>query len=107
MNEPPGDDEGGPGAEIRRVLSCDLGLRPAGAPHFGDLARALRAVRREGDRLVVEYDPGVVASVAALVAAERACCAGIEWDADGGTLLVRAAPEQLDVLEQVVRLYGG
>ena len=39
-------------------MACEIARRPAGAPHFGDLARAVRAVRREGGRLVVSYDAG-------------------------------------------------
>jgi hypothetical protein len=86
------------------ALACDLRLRPRGAPHFGDLAGALREVRREDGWLVVEYDPAAAPALAALVAAERACCAGIDWRADGAMLWVGAAPEQIDLLERLVRL---
>src|SRR5688500_14736246 len=87
------------------VMSCEIALRPAGAPHFADLAPALRDVRREGDQLVVTYDDAVRAQLAEVVAAERLCCAGIGWSLDdaGATLRVSATPEQLELMEQVVR----
>jgi hypothetical protein len=101
-----------PGAypeDLLGVLSCRIGLRPAGAPHFADLAPSLRDVRRDGAELVVSYDDRARATLAGVVAAERLCCAGIGWslEDDGVTLRVRATPEQLDLLEQVVRLGAG
>lgn len=91
------------------VMSCEIALRPAGAPHFADLAPALRDVRREGAELVVTYDDLAREQLAQVVAAERLCCAGIGWTLDeaGATLRVSAAPEQLDLMEQLVRLGGG
>ena len=101
---PTPDDPSAPPEQILSTLACDLGLRPAGAPGFADLAGAVRSVRREGPVLLVEYDPAAAASVAALVAAERRCCATIGWEAVGATLRVRARPDQLDAIEQLVRL---
>jgi hypothetical protein len=53
------------------VMSCEIALRPAGAPHFADLAPALRDVRRDGEQLVVTYDDAARAQLAEVVAAER------------------------------------
>ena len=97
-------DPPAPPVQILATLACDLGLRPAGAPGFADLAGAVRAVRREGPELLVEYDPSAAESVAALAAAERRCCRTIGWEAVGATLRVRAQPDQLDAIEQLVRL---
>jgi hypothetical protein len=91
------------------VMSCQLALRPAGAPHFADLAPALRDVRRDGAALVVSYDDRASSTLAEVVAADRLCCPGIGWslEDDGATLRVTAAPEQLDLIEQLVRLGAG
>jgi hypothetical protein len=90
---------------ILGVMACEIGLRPAGAPHFADLAPALRDVRREGGQLVVSYDDGAREMLAEVVAAERLCCAGIGWglDDEGATLRISATPEQLELMEQLVR----
>jgi hypothetical protein len=91
------------------VMACAIARRPAGAPHFADLAPAVRGVRRDGAELVVTYDDAAREQLAQVVAAERLCCAGIVWSLDdaGATLRVRATPEQLDLLESVVQLGRG
>jgi len=91
------------------VLSCQIALRPAGAPHFADLAAALRDVRREGAELVLTYAEAARDTLTQVVAAERLCCASIGWEIDdvGATLRVRATPEQLDLLEGVARAGRG
>jgi hypothetical protein len=68
-------------AATLETLACEIGARPAGVPHFGDVAGAVRAVRREADALVVdyEYDPALATTLEAIVAAERACCPEIGW----------------------------
>jgi thiol-disulfide isomerase/thioredoxin len=94
------------------TLACDLGARPAGAPHFGSVAGAVRAVHREPGALVVDYTPEAGATLAAIVAAERACCAGLGWHLErlgagaGGAggivrLRVEGTPTQLDALAPV------
>jgi thioredoxin len=94
------------------TLACDLGARPAGAPHFGDVAGAVRAVRREPGALVVDYAPEAAATLEAIVAAERACCSDLGWNleraragaggaGDGLRLRVEASPAQLDALAPV------
>jgi thiol-disulfide isomerase/thioredoxin len=100
------------------TLACDLGARPAGAPHFGAVAGAVRAVRREPGALVVDYAPEAEETLAAIVAAERACCADLGWhlerasagagDAgDGVRLRVEASPAQLDALTPVFTTPAG
>jgi len=86
------------------TLSCQIGLRPSGAPRFVDLAPALREVRREGEELVVTYEPEAAPALTELVAAERLCCAEIGWNLEqsGAVLRVIAAPAQLSLLEQLV-----
>jgi thioredoxin-like negative regulator of GroEL len=94
-------------AETLATLACDLGARPQNAPHFGEVAGAVRAVRREAGALVVDYAPDAGTALAAIVAAERACCAGLGWhlerveDAATGAVVrlrVEASPAQLDAL---------
>ena len=70
----------------------------------------MRAVRREPGALVVDYAPEAGDALAAIVAAERACCAelGLAPGAGGGRaprgagavvrLRVEATPAQLDAL---------
>jgi hypothetical protein len=91
--------------ELRDTLACEIGLRPAGAPTFGDVADAVRGVCREKGVLVVDFDPAASAAVTALVEAERRCCAGIGWDLSGSPprLRITATPNQLDAL---VVLFG-
>ena len=106
-------------AETLAVLACDLGARPREAPHFGAVAGAVRAVRREPGALVVDYAPEAGDALAAIVAAERRCCAELGWhlepvlvDAAGGAgtvirLRVEATPEQLDALAPVFEVPAG
>src|SRR5207245_161724 len=89
--------------DVLTVLACDLGKRPPGAPGFADLAPALRSVRREGGVLVAEYEASTAATLAEVAAAERLCCAGIDWCADGAALTVRATAEQLEALAGIRR----
>jgi thioredoxin 1 len=95
--------------ETLATLACDLGARPAAAPHFGEVAGAVRAVRREAGALVVEYAPEAGETLEAIVAAERACCAELGWHLERGgaagagaasavRLRVEAPPAQLDAL---------
>jgi hypothetical protein len=93
--------------ETLAALACQIGARPQGAPHFGEVAGALRAVRREAGALVVDYAPQAEDALAAIVAAERVCCAELGWHLErvqsGPTgpvvrLRVEAAPAQLDAL---------
>ena len=97
-------------AETLTTLACDLGARPQEAPHFGAVAGAVRAVRREPGALVVDYAPEAGDTLAAIVDAERACCAELGWHlepvpvgaagAAGAVIRLRveATPAQLDAL---------
>jgi hypothetical protein len=85
------------------TLSCEIAKRPTGAPSLEDIAPAIRAHRREGDALVVEFDGAAADTVAEVVAAERLCCAEIGWDLQRDPALqlrIRATPAQLDIFEQ-------
>jgi hypothetical protein len=85
------------------VLACEHDRRPKGAPSFFDLQSSIRAVRREEERLRVDFDPAEAAAVQQLVEAERLCCADIGWDLQQSpalTLTIRASPAQLDIFEQ-------
>jgi hypothetical protein len=85
------------------VLACEIDKRPQDAPSFFDLQPSIRAVRREGESLRVDFDPTEAAAVQQLVEAERRCCADIGWDLQQSpslTLTIRATPAQLDIFEQ-------
>ena len=89
-------------AEDLQVLVCEYEKRPKDAPSFFDLEGAVRAVRREGSALVIDFDPAEAERVAALVEAERQCCATIGWElqrSPGLRLRISASPAQLDVFE--------
>lgn len=88
---------------VLAVLACDLGKRPRGAPGFVDLAPALKGVRREGGGLVAEYEQSATTTLAEVAAAERLCCAGIDWQVDGARLTVRETAKQLAALETILR----
>src|SRR5688572_17742551 len=66
-------------AELLDALSCEIGARPDAAPHFGDVAPALRGVTRAEGALLVDYDAAVTDTLAAVVEAERLCCAELGW----------------------------
>ena len=94
---------------LLNTLSCEIGVRPAAAPHFGDVAPALRGVKREDGALLVDYDAKVADTLAAVVEAERLCCAELGWSVerpartggDAGTLVrlrVEGTADQLDAL---------
>ncbi len=102
------------GEDLLATLACDIGARPVEAPHLADVAAATRAVRREETTLLVDYDPAIAERVAAVVAAERLCCAVIGWHLDGPVsdastaagapahalrLRIEASPAQLDAIQ--------
>ena len=88
--------------DVLEALACELDKRPAGAPGFGDLAPALRSLRRDGDTLIAEYDPTEASRLAEVVAAERLCCAAIDWRVDGARLTVQGTARQLEALERLL-----
>ena len=86
-----------PDPELLEALSCEIGARPAAAPHFGDVAPALRGVKREVGALLVDYDARVADTLAAVVDAERLCCAELGW-------FVERPDPTTEVTQAVVRL---
>jgi hypothetical protein len=96
------------------AMSCRIGVRPAGAPHFEDVAAALRTVRRDAGALIADYDRSAADALEAVVAAEKVCCAGIGWHFErhgaphgAARLRVEAGPGQLDALELLLRPPAG
>lgn len=88
--------------EVVDALVCELGKRPAGAPTIQGIVGSLMSLHREGDSLIVEFDPAASAKVQAVVEAERQCCSTISWqlEAEHGTRLrITALPLQLETLE--------
>lgn len=61
----------------REALACEIGARPAGALPFHVLASAVRHTWRDGESLLVDYDPAAAEQVAEVVGAERRCCSTI------------------------------
>ena len=91
------------------ALSCEIGARPAAAPHFGDVAPALRGVTHADGALLVDFDAQVADTLAAIVEAERLCCPDLGWhlerpsaSAQAGQPLIRlrieGTPDQLEAL---------
>ena len=89
--------------ETLAVLACDLGARPAGAPTLDDVLPRIRKVHREPSALVLGFAAANLAVIDAFAAAERLCCAEIEWsiDARSAELRIAAMPTQLDALQAV------
>lgn len=97
-------------AELLETLSCEIGARPAAAPHFGDVAPALCGVTRAAGALLVDFDAAVLDTLAQVVDAERLCCPDLGWhlerpaaSAPGAGPVVRlrieGTAEQLEALE--------
>ena len=88
--------------ETLDTLVCELGRRPKGAPTIAEVAPSVRALRRQGNTLIVDFDPAATDVVAAVVDAERQCCSTIGWHLETDQrvqLRIDATPMQLDVLE--------
>lgn len=87
--------------DVLEALSCDIGARPRGAPTLDDIQPHVRGTRMQPRRLVVAFEPEHRALMEAYAAAERACCAAIDWEValDRAELHVRAEPAALKVLE--------
>lgn len=92
--------------DVIDVLSCDIGVRPKLAPTFADVAPRIRGIHRDPGLLTIAFDGAAADTVEALVEAERLCCAGIGWQLEREPalrLLIRATPDQLDALEQMLK----
>jgi hypothetical protein len=96
-----------PQSQALDVLVCDWQARPRGAPGIAEIAPSVQGVRRDGAALVVSFDANAARDVEAFVAAEQQCCSTLTWalePRDGSLVLtIGAAPQQLDVLEQLFR----
>ncbi len=95
-----------PAEDILETLACEIGVRPAEAPHFQHVEHAVLATHREQDSLLVDYSAEVAPTLERIVEAERLCCAEIGWSLDPASdgkarLRITAAPEQLDALEEL------
>lgn len=88
--------------EAVEVLGCDLGHRPTGAPTIEDIVGSVTSLHRDGDSLVVEFDPAASEKIRAVVEAERRCCSTIGWQLETdhrSQLRITARPPQLETLE--------
>jgi hypothetical protein len=87
------------------VLACDWQARPKDAPAIGKLAQLARGAERRDGELLVMFDASATQDVERFAAAERQCCATIQWEArtagDWIELSVRGSPEQLAVLDRL------
>lgn len=91
--------------EVLEVLSCEIGLRPAGAPGLHELRPAVRGWQREPGALIVGLDAGAAETAEAIVAAERLCCAALGWELERTPetrLRISATDEQLDLLQELL-----
>ncbi|MGE3075169.1 MAG: MerR family transcriptional regulator [Dehalococcoidia bacterium] len=83
------------------VLQCDIGARPD-APTPDDLARDLRAMKIESDRLVLSFGLHVAEAVRQFAAAECVCCSGMGWEVSETTesvlLTVSGTRAQLEII---------
>ena len=111
------NDGGAPDAPKRAmtVAACTLGADDGRdrMVRWRRLTEAARPVaRRIGPVLEVTYPPeaGVGEELGSLVAAERQCCAFVEWDVtgDGDDFLLRIAadPERPGDIEPFAALFG-
>src|ERR1700694_2022325 len=87
------------------VLACEIGVRPRGAPGIAEIAPSVQGVRRDGAALVVSFDANAARDIEAFGAGEPQFCStltGALEPRDGSLVLtIGAAPQQLDVLEQL------
>ena len=88
--------------EVVDALVCELEKRPTDAPTIEEIVGSVTSLRRDGDSLVVEFDPSAVETVRSVVEAERQCCSTISWQLEpeqGTRLKITALPLQLETLE--------
>lgn len=84
--------------DLLDVMSCDIGLRPAGAPGPDDLAPFFRSASTTEGRFVAQFDRNAAETLRSFAAAESLCCSGITWRVDerddAAVLTVDATPDQ-------------
>lgn len=84
-------------AAALQIVGCDIGVRPAGAPVLDDIRPHLVSVRREPERLTVEFDARAAELVQRFVAAEQRCCSELRFSVIAGerTIMQVEAPASL------------
>jgi hypothetical protein len=104
-------DRGGERHELRLACSLEASDGAERLTRWRTLFEAWPpTVRRDPDQIVVRVPeaPGVAAELEALAAAERTCCAFVQWHvvhaADWHELQVQGTPEGL---EAIAALFGG
>jgi hypothetical protein len=89
--------------DVLQVIGCELGKRPA-APTIDELAPLVLGVTRSSGELEVRFPAAARQSVEAFAAAERLCCAGIDWQVKVGqdvTLQIGSDELVLDAIAQM------
>ena len=84
------------------VVGCDIGARPAGAPMFEDIKPQIVSLRREPERLTIEFAASAAEQVAAFVAAEQMCCSDLMFNVITGervVMQITATRELVDMVE--------
>lgn len=88
---------------VLHVIGCELDKRPQ-APTISDLAPLVRSATRSPREYAVQFPAEAREAVEAFVAAERMCCAGIDWAVDVGrgvTLRIGADESVIDAISQM------
>jgi hypothetical protein len=89
--------------DVLQVIGCELDKRPA-APTVDELAPLVLGVTRSSGELAVQFPATARQAIEAFAAAERMCCAGINWQVEGGsatTLRIGADELVLDAITQM------
>ena len=89
--------------DLLQVLACEFEKRPS-APTIDDIAPLVVAQRRLDGELALEFPLAARETVVAFAAAERQCCAGIDWRVEAEpvvTLRITTNDAALDVLTQM------
>jgi hypothetical protein len=89
--------------DVRQVIGCELNKRPD-APTIDDLAPLVLSVTRSERELAVAFPASAREQVEAFAAAERVCCAGIDWRVEAGsraTLRIGADELVIDAISQM------
>src|SRR2546428_1999483 len=88
--------------ETLEVLNCEIGVRPNDAPGIPQLLSHVLSVSRKDGELLVAFEEMAAEALEKFVAAERLCCAGIDWQIQhdlGPKLRIIAGEAQLAELE--------
>lgn len=92
--------------EALELLTCDITARPADAPSLDEIAPSITAhARRSETVLELTFASAARDQVAAAVAAERLCCAEIDWTLEldpAPRLRISGTPAQISLLAQLL-----